>query len=560
MKFALTLLVFALLLAACAGSGNDGEATPAATLGSGPVENEAALTPAAEVEPGETPIIEDVPAPSPVSPAGDAEVITAPVLAGTLLGYDVAGPDGQVGAVTGVVADLLSGQVRHISLRTIGTESERTVLLPWGTFQIVVFPAGDNLAGAEPAPQVWLENAADVAGAPQFEESDLDNPADLTANWDAESSAYWSERVPGLPATGTEERAEGLAYLRDERFNQMEYPLVDTQGEELGEIEDMVIGEGGVFSFGILDPRGALAEGRDLIVVGWKAMSWLPEEGQFVLNVPIESLKSAPDFSPSDLPDTTLPGWDADWIDYWQDVTAQSGSAVATPTEEGTRLPVKAAALLEQQVVDRSGNEVGQLVDWWMHIQGQSEYAVIQEQGRLVLLPWMALDWDAEEEQMVLNIDPTLLIDAPSFVNVSDMDSTVDWRPAVEQYWREFMPVVESASTTATPLTPGDAPREEVRVMRIITEPVFGPAGENLGEVADMIFNPDGQAAYVALQSGEDIRLVPWMNFEYNLRDGQLKYLDDEVRLSEAPATDMENLNLSDANWDAQLRTYWGMK
>lgn len=572
LKIGVLLLVAALALSACAVSGDgNNEVTPGATLGAGPVENEAALTPAAEVDPGETPMIEVVPAPTegagaapgmgenvPVGPAGEAEVITAPVLAGTLLGYDVAGPDGEVGDVTGIVADLLTGQVRYISLVTVGPEPERSILLPWGTFQVVIFPAGENPSGAQPAPQVWLPVAGDVAGAPQYDESALDNPGDLTANWDADASAYWAERVPGLPATGAENRGEGLAYLRDERFNQIEFPLVDTGGEELGEIEDMVIGEGGLITFGILDPRGELAESRDLVVVGWKAMSWIPEEGRFVLNVPAERLNAAPNFSSSDLPDTTLPGWDADWMEYWQDTAAQTSDAVVTPTEEGARLPVNAGALLEQPVVDRQDNELGKLVDWWMDVQGQSQYAILQDEARLVLVPWMALDWNVDEERMVLNIDTNLLLDAPSFPNTTEMDADTGWHSATEQYWKDFMPVAADDAATA-PMAPGDA-RQDVRVMRLVNGPVFGPGDENLGDVEDMVFSPDGRAAYVALHSGDSVRLVPWMNFEYNLKEGRLVYLDDELRLNEAPATDLETLDLSAADWDADLRTYWGMK
>lgn len=554
LKLGLLVLIAAFVLSACYGNGDvNKEATPGATLGTGPVENESA----------QTPVIEGVPAPTegagPVSPTGEAELITAPVLAGTLLGYSVAGPDGAVGDVTGIVTDLLTGQVRYISLVTVGSQPERSILLPWGTFQVVLFPVGENPSGAQPVPQVWLPAAGDVAGAPQFDAGALDNPGDLTANWDAEASAYWAERVPGLPATGEENRNEGLAYLRDERFNQIEFSLVSTEGEELGEIEDIVIGEGGAITFGILDPRGELAEGRDLVVVGWKAMSWIPEEGRFVLNVPAERLNEAPNFSPSELPDTTLPGWDADWMEYWQDTAAQTNDAVTTPTEEGTRLPVNAGALLDQPVVDREGNELGKLVDWWIDLQGRSEYAILQEAGRLVLLPWMALDWNVDEQQMVLNIDPNLLLDAPSFPNTTEMDEDTGWHDSAELYWKDFMPVAEDPAASTAPLAPG-AVREEVRLMRLINGPVFGPVGENLGDVTDMIFSPEGQAAYVAIRFGDTVRLVPWMNFEYNPQDGRLVYLDDVVRLSEAPATDIEALDLSAADWDAELRTYWGMK
>ena len=554
LKFGVLLLAAALVLSACGGNGDgNSEVTPGATLG-------------AEVDPGETPMIEGAPVPTesagaiaPTSPAGEAELITAPVLAGTLLGYNVAGPDGEVGDVTGIIADLLTGQVRYISLVTVGPEPERSILLPWGTFQVVVFPVGENPRGANPAPQVWLPAAADVAGAPQFDSGALDNPRDLTANWDADASAYWAERVPGLPATGAENLTEGLAYLRDERFNQIEFPLVDTGGEELGEIEDMVIGEGGAVTFGILDPRGELAQGRDLVVVGWKAMSWIPEEGRFVLNVPADRLNDAPNFAPSDLPDITLPGWDADWMEYWQNAAAQTNEAVATPTEEGIRLPVNAGALLDQPVVDRKGDELGKLVDWWMDVQGRSEYAILQDQARLVLIPWMALDWNAAEERMVLNMDPNLLLDAPSFTNITAMDEDTGWYDGAQLYWKDFMPVGNDAAATAVPLAPGEV-RQEVRVMRLVNGPVFGPGGENLGDVADMVFSPDGRAAYVALRSGDSVRLVPWMNFEFNLKQGRLVYLDDEVRLSEAPVTDLEALDLSAADWDANLRTYWGMK
>lgn len=84
-------------------------------------------------------------------------------------------------------------------------------------------------------------------------------------------------------------------------------------GEKLGDVADIMIDtENGRVAYAVLSFGGFLGMGDKLFAVPWNAMRLDAEDRCFVLDVPKETLKSAPGFDKDDWPDFADPTWGAD--------------------------------------------------------------------------------------------------------------------------------------------------------------------------------------------------------------------------------------------------------
>lgn len=86
--------------------------------------------------------------------------------------------------------------------------------------------------------------------------------------------------------------------------------MTNPQGENLGEIEDVVIDKlDGNVRYAVLSFGGFLGMGDKLFALPWEVLEYNEGQGAYVINVDKETLQNAPGFDENDWPDMTSPDW-----------------------------------------------------------------------------------------------------------------------------------------------------------------------------------------------------------------------------------------------------------
>jgi len=87
----------------------------------------------------------------------------------------------------------------------------------------------------------------------------------------------------------------------------------NTQGEDLGQIEDLMIDlTDGCVSYAVLSFGGMLGIGNKLFAVPWEALSLDQREKVFILDVDKQRLEQAPGFDKNNWPDMGDRSWQVD--------------------------------------------------------------------------------------------------------------------------------------------------------------------------------------------------------------------------------------------------------
>ncbi len=95
--------------------------------------------------------------------------------------------------------------------------------------------------------------------------------------------------------------------------------VVNTQGENLGEIESIMIDvPTGRVAYAVLSSGGFLGMGEKLFAIPWKAFTLDADEKCFVINVDKERLKNAPGFDKDHWPSMGDQRWATEVHSYYQ--------------------------------------------------------------------------------------------------------------------------------------------------------------------------------------------------------------------------------------------------
>lgn len=103
------------------------------------------------------------------------------------------------------------------------------------------------------------------------------------------------------------------------------YTVKNAEGQELGEIEDLVIDpEHGRIAYAVLSFGGFLGMGDKLFAIPWDAVKPLPAQETVMFDVTKEKLENAPGFDKNNWPDMANREWGSkvykyyDQEPYWQ--------------------------------------------------------------------------------------------------------------------------------------------------------------------------------------------------------------------------------------------------
>jgi sporulation protein YlmC with PRC-barrel domain len=483
----------------------------------------------------------------------EGQVMDAPAMLTSLFVLDVAGQTGKAADVEAIILEPVNGQIQYLVVSTHGPVPSREMLLPLGAFYAISFPGDIETEGMQPAPMIWLMVEEDVLlNAPDFDRASLDRAQGLP-EWDAESRAYWSDHLQLLPVTGgAEGETAGAPILMDGGLTgRAEFPAVDQNGNNVGVVENIILDQQGRALFIVLRPSSIPGVGGgDWIPVAWRAFAWDAEEEAFVLQVAPETLENAPRLDRDQFPDTTLPGWEGEWQQYWQQNGLGTEPAGTLAPETGTN-SILLSVLQQRYAFTTSGEEVGQPADWIIDFDGQNRFAIIQLGSVFIPLPWRLLDWQHDEDRVEVGQEPPVVENAPSYISLEELDQEQDWQESVADYWANYVTLDESSRINNQLL---------VRTGQLLGQSVLSPGGGSLGIVEDLVLAPDNQPHYLLVDRGDALIPVPWLHFDFDQEKSRLIYLDDQQRFEEAPAfSDASELGLSRLNWDQQIRSYWGM-
>jgi sporulation protein YlmC with PRC-barrel domain len=149
---------------------------------------------------------------------------------------------------------------------------------------------------------------------------------------------------------------------------------------------------------------------------------------------------------------------------------------------------------------------------------------------------------------------PAIMLASAAFAAEKEMKTTTP----VQKTQQERM------VTQAQPAT------DILKISDVIGQNVENPQGDNLGEISDVVVDPnDGSVVYAVLEAGGFLGLgdkffaIPWRAFQTVADDdkGEIDKLIlnvDKDRMQNAPGFDKDNWpNMADAEWGQTVHTYY---
>jgi sporulation protein YlmC with PRC-barrel domain len=208
--------------------------------------------------------------------------------------------------------------------------------------------ATEDQAGAVTTPDAAAEDQAAVT-TPDAATEDQAGAA-TTPDAAAEDQAG----AVTTPDAATEEQAGAATTPGMEQFDMMSaykasefigYQVQNLEGEDLGEIEDLIVDTGSSqVKYAVLSFGGFLDIGDKLFAIPLDAIQFNPDEQAFILDVDEERLEQAPGFERENWPDTTTPDWDMGYNDFWLDgMNDTVGETEGTVQDDATQDQAEAA-------------------------------------------------------------------------------------------------------------------------------------------------------------------------------------------------------------------------
>lgn len=247
----------------------------------------------------------------------------------------------------------------------------------------------------------------------------------------------------GQQATG---QATAQAASRDMRASKLiGKEVVDTHGESLGEIENLVVDlDNGRVRYAVMSISGVAGVGEKLFAFPISTFA-VDREERLVLNVDKAQLEKAPGFEPDRRPnfgDETY-RTAVDRFFFKEDITRY--------TPSGARL-VDASNLIGKEINDRSASNAGKIEDLVVHLGNGRAYALVKVDkawsptSKTVAMPFMAFTVPSRPDlDIALNVDRAQL-EAAS--NLEDGEWPDLNAPAIQRDITEQLARFRSASKT----------------------------------------------------------------------------------------------------------------
>jgi sporulation protein YlmC with PRC-barrel domain len=285
--------------------------------------------------------------------------------------------------------------------------------------------------------------------------------------------------TPGVPVTGEENPAR--------LSNELDFTVWNQDGKQIGEVDDMVLDlDNPRISYIVVGTGGFLDLNGKEVLVPWDALQLQTGAGDttggqqnaFILQTDQDTFNNSPDVDlNSIMPATGQPAgdWDAQIRSYWQgggtvaNTPSASGTTGQTPGQgQGLGLPLQGVMLASEVLGSEikvgnqgqgtgTGQGTGQSVTTTTPGLGNMEATIddlivdtktsnilylvlntkIDDNERLIPIPLSLLQWDSNAEAFVVNANPAMLRDAPSFEEDQYPDTAVaGWDSEILTFWQ----------------------------------------------------------------------------------------------------------------------------
>ena len=229
----------------------------------------------------------------------------------------------------------------------------------------------------------------------------------------------------------------------------------DQQGEELGKVEALLIGQ---------DQRSAYlivsAEDDKMYPIPTSALQRGQEEGEYQVNITKQQLQQAPSFQKDNWPNITeqqVHGYyeQQSKAGAEQQQQPRAGAVQQQPGDQqraAMRTGEQKAAVQQiidtgdlegRDVVDAQGKKIGTIDAVIIGKSGELEYVILSYGGflgigeKLVPIPWQALQPAAEEDSYMVNINKEAIENAPRYGRGADQPGfqNAEYKQQVHSYY-----------------------------------------------------------------------------------------------------------------------------
>ena len=259
---------------------------------------------------------------------------------------------------------------------------------------------------------------------------------------------------------------------------------------------------------------------------------------------------------------------------------AAGGAPGAAGTPQAVEAPFLATSIIGSEVAGQAGDYgavEGIVLD---ASTGRGQYLVARNIGaeaqKDVLLPWNAFQLvllapdqvaagSSYEPVVWLTVEDSMAAAAPEVDSAALSDAeerAEDWEAESRQYWTGKVPEM--------PVTGGDAAGGQnviylsQSVFDDIEYPVRNAEGDAVGQLEDMLFNPDGTLSFGVveftslLDLGEAQVVVPWKLLEWSGEERVFTVNATDDQLRDAPRFDIATLpDMTIPGWNLDWQRYW---
>jgi sporulation protein YlmC with PRC-barrel domain len=185
-----------------------------------------------------------------------------------------------------------------------------------------------------------------------------------------------------------------------------------------------------------------------------------------------------------------------------------------TATNRGLRL-MRAEDVVGMQIQGTTGENLGKVEEIVVHPRGEVAYAVISLDAaaaggtaKTIAIPWSVLQQPnvagavnaGDGRKLMLAVDKTRLASAPAFDKSAKLSDPA-WSKDVDTF---FAGERRTGGATGRPVEAGArmAGSPVWRASELKGTKVETPTGENLGEIEEVVIDPNGRISYVAIDVG----------------------------------------------------------
>lgn len=232
----------------------------------------------------------------------------------------------------------------------------------------------------------------------------------------------------------------------------MNKKVVNTSGEDLGKLEDIVVdAQSGRILYGVLSFGGFLGMGDKLFAIPWGSLELPTDAKSFTLSVSKDRLKAAEGFDKGHWPNFADEQWATktykyyDQAPYWQVSDAnptdnnknRMGGTYRERWYQRTGTWQKASDLSGKDCHNMQNEDIGRISDLIIDPdRGRLLYGVLQGSGKRMLVPWSAIVLSGDAKKFQIDITKEQLKSAPSFTG-DDWPNVTDerWADDVHRYY-----------------------------------------------------------------------------------------------------------------------------